>query len=38
MPTTLMHIKTDRKTGKAAAEAHKEQAKEAGQTIKEIAG
>jgi Kef-type K+ transport system membrane component KefB/nucleotide-binding universal stress UspA family protein len=38
MPTTLMHIKTDRKSGKAAAEAHKEQAKEAGQTVKEIAG
>jgi nucleotide-binding universal stress UspA family protein len=38
MPITLMHIKTDRKTGKAAAEAHKELAKEAGQTVKEIAG
>ena len=38
MPTTLMHIKTGRKSGKAAAEAHKEQAKEAGQTVKEIAG
>jgi len=38
MPTTLMHIRTDRKSGKAAAEAHKELAKEAGQTVKEIAG
>ena len=38
MPTTLMHIQTGRKAGKAATEAHKELAKEAGQTIKEIAG
>jgi nucleotide-binding universal stress UspA family protein len=38
MPTTVMHIKTDRKTGKAATEAAKEQAQEAGQTVQEIAG
>ncbi len=38
MPTTIMHIKTDKKTGKAAAEAQKEAAKEASQTVKDIAG
>ena len=38
MPITLMHIKTDGKGGKAATEAHKELAKEAGQMVKEIAG
>jgi Kef-type K+ transport system membrane component KefB/nucleotide-binding universal stress UspA family protein len=37
MPTTLMHIKTDKKRGKAAAEAQKELAKEASQTIKAVA-
>jgi nucleotide-binding universal stress UspA family protein len=37
MPTTLMHIKTDKKRGKAAVEAQKELAKEAGQTIKAVA-
>ena len=38
MPTTVMHIKTDKKTGKAAAELAKEQAAEAGETVKEFAG
>ena len=33
MPTTVMQIKTDKKTGKAAAEAQKEKAKEAGETV-----
>ncbi len=37
MPTTVMHIKTDRKTGKAAAEVAKERAAEAGETVKEFA-
>jgi Kef-type K+ transport system membrane component KefB len=37
MPTTVMQIKTDKKTGKQAAEAEKEKAKEAGETIKEVA-
>ncbi|MCF8476075.1 MAG: cation:proton antiporter [Pseudolabrys sp.] len=37
MPTTVMQIKTDNKTGKAAADAEKEKAKEAGETIKEVA-
>jgi len=38
MPTTVMHIKTDKKTGKAAAEAEKEKAKAAGDTVKVFAG
>ena len=38
MPTTVMHIKTDRKTGKAAIEAARERAKEAGETVQEVAG
>ena len=38
MPTTVMHIKTDKKTGKAAAEVAKERAAEAGETVKEFAG
>jgi K+:H+ antiporter len=37
MPTTVMHIKTDKKSGKAAAEADKEKAKLAGETVKEFA-
>jgi Kef-type K+ transport system membrane component KefB/nucleotide-binding universal stress UspA family protein len=37
MPTTVMHIKTDKKGGKAAAETEKEKAKEAGETMKEVA-
>ena len=37
MPTTVMHIKTDRKTGKAAAEVARERAAEAGETVKEFA-
>jgi Kef-type K+ transport system membrane component KefB/nucleotide-binding universal stress UspA family protein len=37
MPTTVMHIKTDKKTGKAAAEVAKERAAEAGETVKEFA-
>jgi len=37
MPTTVMHIKTDKKTGKAAANAEKEKAREAGETVKEVA-
>jgi K+:H+ antiporter len=37
MPTTVMHIKTDKKTGKAAAEVAKEKATEAGETVKEFA-
>jgi len=32
-----MHIKTDKKTGKAAANAEKEKAREAGETVKEVA-
>jgi Kef-type K+ transport system membrane component KefB/nucleotide-binding universal stress UspA family protein len=38
MPTTVMHIKTDKKTGKAAIEVAKEKAEEAGETVKEFAG
>ena len=38
MPTTVMHIKTDNKTGKAATEVAKEKAAEAGETVKEFAG
>ncbi len=38
MPTTVMHIRTDKKTSKAAAAAEKEKAKEAGETVKEVAG
>jgi len=38
MPTTVMHIKTDKKTGKAATAVAKERAAEAGQTVKEFAG
>ena len=38
MPTTVMSIKTGRKTGKAAAEAAKEKAAQAGETVKEFAG
>jgi nucleotide-binding universal stress UspA family protein len=37
MPTTVMHIKTDKKTGKAAVAAEKEKAKVAGETVKEFA-
>jgi Kef-type K+ transport system membrane component KefB/nucleotide-binding universal stress UspA family protein len=37
MPTTVMHVKTDRKTGKAAVAADNEKAKEAGKTVREIA-
>ena len=37
MPTTVMQIKTDKKTGKAAAEAQKEKAKEAGETVQAVA-
>lgn len=37
MPTTVMHIKSDKKTGKQAADAEKEKAKEAGETIREVA-
>jgi Kef-type K+ transport system membrane component KefB/nucleotide-binding universal stress UspA family protein len=37
MPTTVMHIKTDGKTGKAAAEVAKERAAEAGETVKKFA-
>src|SRR5665213_2185648 len=38
MPTTVMHIKTDKKTGKAAAVAEKEKAELAGKTVKVFAG
>ncbi len=38
MPTTVMHIKTDKKTGKAAADAAKEKAKTAANTVKVFAG
>ena len=34
MPTTVMHIATDEKTGNAAAEAEQEKAKRAGRTVK----
>ncbi len=37
MPTTVMHIKTDKKTGKGAAEAAKQKAEEAGKTVQEFA-
>jgi nucleotide-binding universal stress UspA family protein len=38
MPTTVMHIKTDKKTGKAAAQAEQEKAKTAADTVKVFAG
>jgi nucleotide-binding universal stress UspA family protein len=38
MPTTVMHIKTDKKTGKAATVVAKERAAEAAETVKEFAG
>jgi Kef-type K+ transport system membrane component KefB/nucleotide-binding universal stress UspA family protein len=38
MPTTVMHIKTDKKTGKAAADAEQEKAKIAADTVKAFAG
>ncbi len=39
LPTTVMHIKTDKKTGKAAAAAaEKEKAETAGETVKLFAG
>ena len=37
MPTTVLQIKTDRKTSKAASEAQKEKAKEAGETVQAVA-
>ena len=37
MPTTVMHIEARKKIGKAAAEAAKEKAAEAGETVKEFA-
>ncbi|HZL29460.1 MAG TPA: cation:proton antiporter [Pseudolabrys sp.] len=37
MPTTVMQIKTDKKTGKKAADAEKEKAEAAGETILEVA-
>ncbi len=37
MPTTVMHIKSDTKTGKAAVEAAKQKAEEVGKTVKEFA-
>ncbi|MEJ2625103.1 MAG: cation:proton antiporter [Pseudolabrys sp.] len=37
MPTTVMQIKTDKRTGKAAAEAQKEEAKETGETVQTAA-
>ncbi len=37
MPTTVMHLKTDKKTGKAATEEQKEKAKEAGETVQAVA-
>jgi Kef-type K+ transport system membrane component KefB/nucleotide-binding universal stress UspA family protein len=37
MPTTVMHIKTDKKTGKAAEEAELEKAQAAGDTVLEVA-
>lgn len=37
MPTTVMHIKTDRKTGKAAEESARQTAKELGKTVQEFA-
>jgi Kef-type K+ transport system membrane component KefB/nucleotide-binding universal stress UspA family protein len=38
LPTTVMHIKTDKKTGKAADAAEKEKAKTAAETVKVFAG
>ena len=38
LPTTVMHIKTDKKTGKAAADAEKAKAKTAAKTVKLFAG
>ncbi len=38
LPTTVMHIKTDKKTGKAAAATEKEKAQTAGETVKLFAG
>jgi Kef-type K+ transport system membrane component KefB/nucleotide-binding universal stress UspA family protein len=38
LPTTVMSIKTSRSTSKAAAEAAKEKAAEAGETVQEFAG
>jgi len=38
MPTTVMHIKTDKKTGKAANEAARQKAEELGKTVQEFAG
>ncbi len=38
MPTTVMQIKTDKKTGKAAAEAAKQKAEEVGNTVQKFAG
>ncbi|HEY6023852.1 MAG TPA: cation:proton antiporter, partial [Pseudolabrys sp.] len=37
MPTTVMHIKSDRKTGKAATEAAREKAEEVGKTVQQFA-
>jgi Kef-type K+ transport system membrane component KefB/nucleotide-binding universal stress UspA family protein len=37
MPTTVMHIKNDKKTSKAATEAAKQKAEEVGTTVKEFA-
>jgi K+:H+ antiporter len=37
MPTTVMHIKNDTKTGKAAVEAAKQKAEDVGKTVKEFA-
>ena len=37
MPTTVMHIKTDKKTGKAAKEAAQQKADELGKTVQEFA-
>ena len=38
MPTTVMHIKNDKKTGKAAIEAAKQKAEEVGKTVQAFAG
>jgi Kef-type K+ transport system membrane component KefB/nucleotide-binding universal stress UspA family protein len=37
MPTTVMHIKNDKKTGKGAVEAAKQKAEEVGKTVQEFA-
>ena len=37
MPTTVMHIKNDKKTGKVAVEAAKQKAEEVGKTVQEFA-